>query len=375
MGRAFVVLHWLFLFIASGALFGVYISVILDKIWLSWFFFAIAFLPAFFWFLRSRRKFTPFVMPLIFSFGGGLWGVLVSDSHLSVGIFQTLLASILTYFIVVHFPYKRRLLILIYVSMGIIAMLFVVFGLGQESSLSALKGNSYPFVKELVPEKVPLITLPEWFLTPRSPTLLSHGLILLMLILFLITVCLIFFVEKRKKFCLGISGFFLLLLISVLGGNSFLRLFKAKSLFGRAGLWSEIGNKVKDIPLSGLGLGELIDKYGIVNPHNAYLQLWSELGILGIVSAILAFIIFIWLSGRILSSPSKSPWFGFSLGIIFSILLCIIVGVVETSPFACAVPGKEPWHLVILPLLPILAGTLESLHGILERERSLENLI
>ena len=356
-------LNWLLFFTAGASLFCVYIFVILDKILLSWIFLGISFLPTLFWFLKDMRL-TPFLMPLAFAFGGGVWGLVVSDSRLSVGIFQTLIASILAYFIIVHFPYKKLLFPLIYSFVGFIVFLFIIFGMGKESSVYMAKGNA--FLGEMIPAKNPFPTLPDWFLSPESPTLSSHGLLLLMLILFFIALCISPFTRGWRRIFSCVSGSFLLFLIVSLTGESLIRLINAQSVLSRIDLLSSIGRKLGKIPPSGIGLGELISKYEVVNPHNAYFQLWCELGILGIISAVLFFAAFIWISGRILSSPKKDIWYGFSLGIILSIFSCIVVGMVETSPFGCAVPGMEPWHFVILPLIPILSGTLVGLRDICE---------
>jgi O-antigen ligase len=111
-----------------------------------------------------------------------------------------------------------------------------------------------------------------------------------------------------------------------------------------------------------MGLGawsELFEKhYGTyyVNVHNSYIQLYADTGILGVIAAVVASVVLVKLSRRILVSVKQSPWCGVGIGIIAgviagaagSIFEVIITGAFKTTQY----------YYMGIPLLWIWAALL-----------------
>ena len=87
-------------------------------------------------------------------------------------------------------------------------------------------------------------------------------------------------------------------------------------------------------------------------------------------AALATFVTFVWLAGRLPVLRERNIWSGFGLGLILGTLACLLIAVVETSPFASAVPGKGLWHLVIVPVASMLGAGLVNVKRILEEERA-----
>jgi O-antigen ligase len=96
----------------------------------------------------------------------------------------------------------------------------------------------------------------------------------------------------------------------------------------------------------GLGLGSWYDLYrsrynlAVEHTHNSYLQIYADNGILGVVSIIIAYIIFVRITIKILTAPKNRLWYGAAVGLAASIVTgavfaCFDVttsGIVVTSP-------------------------------------------
>ena len=95
--------------------------------------------------------------------------------------------------------------------------------------------------------------------------------------------------------------------------------FPLQSLFSRLEMWQATIVALKENPLTGLGLGgwwSKVSTFGLIGgPHNAYLQLFSDTGALGMIALVLAAIIGVKLFRQILYADKDSPTYGITVGI------------------------------------------------------------
>ena len=128
----------------------------------------------------------------------------------------------------------------------------------------------------------------------------------------------------------------------------------------RLRLWDSTIEIIKDHPLSGIGLGnwkihfpskgmfELRSDQGVINfqrPHNDFLWVWSEMGILGLIAYLLFFLFTVLYSSRIVensTTPSKEK-------LIVVLCYCGIIGYCIIAFFDF--PKERVLHLTLLAIL------------------------
>ncbi|MEK7280936.1 MAG: O-antigen ligase family protein [Chloroflexota bacterium] len=164
-----------------------------------------------------------------------------------------------------------------------------------------------------------------------------------------------------------------ILLLGVTFANtdqSLLRLFSGESLRGRMVLWQgtlDLMNGPQYI--TGLGLGywpwaynDGIVRTGFTHPHNAYVQLYSDTGVIGLLALALALVVSAHLAWKVLRQGRGHPYFGLAVGIVLATVVTLAVGVVEAAPTGIPVVAKEAYHYVISPAAFLLGGMLVVLH-------------
>ncbi len=138
------------------------------------------------------------------------------------------------------------------------------------------------------------------------------------------------------------------------------------SVFSTRSLEHRIDTRMKTLTLmkeswfTGVGAGTWSEaffrRYGEnwINAHNSYLQLWADTGVLGIVAAAIAFVIFLRLTWNILKSRKADSWQGIGIGLAGSILaggLISMFEVIFTGAFE-----TPAYHYLSIPLLWIIAA-------------------
>jgi O-antigen ligase len=148
--------------------------------------------------------------------------------------------------------------------------------------------------------------------------------------------------------------------------------FSTESLFGRFKLWQDTAVALRHHPLTGLGLGGWVstvpDKASNISPHNAYLQLYSDTGILGIIAAIIAAIMSFRLMWQILHNSKDSPFYGLALGIIAGIIAGGIHALVDVNTNVM-IPVDEGYLYFAVPFLWLWASLLVVSHHHLMTDR------
>jgi O-antigen ligase len=112
---------------------------------------------------------------------------------------------------------------------------------------------------------------------------------------------------------------------------------------------------LKDRPLVGLGLGGWWPM--VSGPHNAYLELYSDTGVLGVIAFILAAVISVRLCRQILSSYRLSPYYGIAVGAIAGIIAGGAHAFVDMN-FSVFTPSEGNYLYFCVPLLWLWAALL-----------------
>ncbi|GAI10495.1 unnamed protein product, partial [marine sediment metagenome] len=137
--------------------------------------------------------------------------------------------------------------------------------------------------------------------------------------------------------------------------------FPIQSLLDRVERWQATIAALKDYPLAGLGLGgwwSKVSTFGMLGgPHNAYLQLYSDTGALGMIALVLAVIISVKLSRQILYADKDSPIYGITAGITAGLIAGGIHALIDDNMNALIQVGNDYLYYAI-PLLWLWAALL-----------------
>jgi hypothetical protein len=312
----------------------VYLSLIFDwASFLPWLMLAIAFIP---FPLRQIRlgylsQRTPFDIPLIVFLVAIIVGMSVSDHPaISLGAFQTFLAMLAFYYSVINYSRPAGL---------------IKWGLGI-----AILGLFIPSV----------FVLSKAFYPP------PHGLGIGLVIIGAIALGIAIF--GRKAIPRVLSG---ILCSAFLGWTIFFlsetgalhRLFAFQTFRGRWSLWSDTFHLMHGSSIfSGLGLGcwPLISpSWHVGHVHNAYLELYVNTGVFGIIAFICFAAVVVKLAIDIIHSSRKNRYYGLSIGVLLAILAVALAGIVESAPFGFGiVRGGAGYHYIFSPIPWVLAGLL-----------------
>lgn len=301
---------------------------------LSWVGLAIAFSP---FPLRQIRhgylsQRTPFDIPIAISLGGIIVGMSVSEHFaISLGAFQTFLVLAAFYYSFVNYGEPSRLIkvvLLLAAAWSVIASVFAA----------------------------------SWvFSSIHVPKGLGIQLIITAAIAFGIA---IFGGRITYRVVSGLFGLMLLVAAIFLFHQELHQFFTLQSIESRLPLWQQVLKPIEGSLLwTGLGLGcwpltlDLIT-YGHV--HNAYLELYVNTGIFGMVALICFVAIGVKLAIDIVFLPRKSLYYGFGIGVLLAIIATALVGFVESSPFGLGFlsTGGESYHYVLSPIPWVLAWAL-----------------
>lgn len=330
---------WLFDFIWIIAGLGIYwLSLLKNLPVLSWVLLAIVFTPIIHRLVcygyRSCK--TPFDLPIVFLTIGMIMGVVISpDQGMSVIALQSYLVIIAFYYTSVHHPHPLTYwgIVIGIFSAGILAMVFAGWAIvpGVEIVADQQFNNGAMYGPATMLMVVSLI-LGGVALYHRKPSLQ-----IIMGVLFgaLITLALW---ETR----VGVSSF-----------------FAGDTVSGRIPLWQAAIEMIKAHPITGIGLGAwpLVFHSGTLayptHPHSAYLELYCNTGILGVIALVLGVIISIRLGWRILQAENRETWYGLGIGIILALLATALLGLIEQWPSGITLLGTDRYHYIVI-LIPLL---------------------
>ena len=162
--------------------------------------------------------------------------------------------------------------------------------------------------------------------------------------------------------------------------HSLRRLLEFTSIRGRWPIWEKTAELLGHSPFNGLGLGcwsiayygtPILDNdvvHGDTHAYNAYLELYADTGLFGVLALVIALIVGVKLSLDIIKSPRSHRWYGFGIGVILACVVTLLVAVVESAPVGVPLVGAETYHYIISPIPWILCGLLVIAHRLVAEE-------
>jgi hypothetical protein len=337
-------------------------------VFVTWAALGIAFLP-----LMLRLLFynyfgvkTPFDLPVVLMMSGGLVGLCVSPNlGVSVGALYSLLASTAFYYSVANYPRPEKL-----VKWGLPLLAIALFtatflALSHDPLPTGSFGSNNPWISKLV-AKIP--KLPQVYDQHYLALGVNHGLALSLLIASAIGAGVAAFSKQIwLRLVSGFGSMFFLTMMVMFTNSSLLRLFTLVSIKGRIALWQRTIEMLGEHPFTGLGLGSWVSVYhsGAIpqfpiptHPHNAYLELYANLGTFGAVAFLVSLFVIIRMSWDILRLSPVNTWYGIGTGVMLASLLSGLVGFLESAPVGIPLLASNVYFYVVSPVPWIMMGLL-----------------
>ena len=304
--------------------------------------------------LRLR---TPFDIPIVLLVTGALVGLCTSpDRTISLGAFQCILAISLFYYSWVDFPHQATLMKLVFTVVPVAFLIaLLIFKLD-----------------------LPHLARQPNFEIGGSGT--HHGLAMYLAIVAAVLLGIAAFGDGRKTRVFAAVIFLsFLAIILTMTWESLTSLFEGVSVSGRASIWERTADLLGASPVTGLGLGCWALAYwntpvlgtnevsGITHAHNAYLELYANTGILGLLALLIALGIGAKLSLDIIRSPRTHPWYGFGVGVILACVATLLVGTLESAPMGVPLVAAETYYYIVSPVAWILCGLLVIAHRLITK--------
>jgi O-antigen ligase len=376
----------------------IYFSVLVDTppLWLS---LIIAIIPLGlrFWLTRHFIQRTPFDVPILFFILGTVVGLVVApNKEVALGALSSTLASILIYYgIVSNSEAENKYWLWMAATICVITLLMSIWFFSQGNGrqfffnqwafklFEGLPGNSDPPLSWNSVGALLAVVIPPLFsvvLFKNSQSIRKAGLIfglIFLVILFLtvsgggwiaVTCGLAFVLICWRLWTIGVIvpavGLITSAVIIFYNKTPWLmQAFSSGSLMYRVEeIWAKTIPLFKNYDIvTGLGLGSwlklFIDRYGANNYHlhNSYFQFYTDTGILGIVTLMVAAGVFIRLSMNIISSSRHDSWYGVGVGLIGSIIAGAIFACYDVTITGTVVSATSYVYLSI-PLLWVLAA-------------------
>ncbi|MBN2098380.1 MAG: O-antigen ligase family protein [Dehalococcoidia bacterium] len=357
LANAFLHIQMLWVTMAAAL---VYLSYILNlSPVLRWIGLALAFLP---FPLRLARSGigslrTPFDLPIVLLLTGAVVGFCVSDNRtISLGALQCTVAVTLFYYSWVNSSRLANLIKWVIISFALVFIPVFVFSILDVS----------------------LINRQLDFTIRGSGT--HHGLAMYLAIEVAILLGMAAFDRSKRTKVVAIALCLLfLVIIVVMTWDSLNSLVHGVSVTGRCPIWEKTASLLADSPLTGLGLGcwalarwgttvlGTDEIGGITHTHNAYLELYSNTGILGALALLVALGIGLILSLDIIRSPRTHPWYGFGVGVILACVATLLVAGVESAPMGVPLVATDTYYYVVSPIAWMLCGLLFMSHRLITK--------
>jgi hypothetical protein len=300
---------------------------------------------------------TPFDLPIVLLLTGAVVGLCVSDNRtISLGALQCMLAITLFYYSWVNSSRMAGIIKWVIISFALVFLPVFVFAM---LDVSVIDGQLNVVIR-------------------GSGT--HHGLAMYLAIEAAILLGMAAFDRSKRTKVLAIvlSVLFLVIMVAMTW-DSLGSLFHGRSVEGRWPIWKTTADLLSDSPFTGLGLGcwalarwgtTVLDSAeigGITHTHNAYLELYSNTGIVGALALLVALGIGLKLSLDIVRSPRTHPWYGFGVGVILACVGTLLVALVESAPMGVPRVATDTYYYVISPIAWLLCGLLVMAHRHLTR--------
>ena len=310
---------------------------------------------------RTLRLRTPFDIPMALLVIGALVGLCTSpDRTISLGAFQCILAISLFYCSWVNHESQpvlmKWLIVLVPVAFLVVLLVFVL-------------------------DLPHLAAQPNFELGGYGT---HHGLAMYLMIVAAVLLGIAVF-SKRTRIRVFTAVFFLLFftIVIIMTWDSLRALFEWESISGRIPIWEKTVDLLSDSPFTGLGLGCWARAYWhtsvlgtttvneITHAHNAYLELYANTGIFGVLALLIALAIGMKLSLDIIRSPRAHPWYGLGVGVILACVATLLVGIAESAPVGVPLVAATTYYYIISPVAWILCGLLVIAHRLITKSPTL----
>jgi len=301
--------------------------------------------------IRSLR--TPFDLPIVLFLAGALIGFSISDNRaISLGALQCILAVTLFYYSWVNSPRFARLIkpgIMLLALGFLILLVFFLVSLHFDLKLVGSQPN---------------------FAIGGSGT--HHGFAMYLAAVGAILLGIAAFDRVKRTRLLAAALFIIfLVIVLVMTRDSLNSLLGGVSVSSRwEDIWKPTAELLGHSPITGLGLGcwalarwettalGTSEINGITHAHNAYLELYSNTGIVGALALLIALGIGLKLSLDIIRSRRSHPWYGFGVGVILACVATLLVAIVEGAPMGVPLVGENTYYYVVSPIAWTLCGLL-----------------
>jgi len=301
---------------------------------------------------------SAFDIPIALLMIGAIVGWYTSPNRtISLGVLQCMVVISLLYYSWVNYKHQALLLkwlIALALTGFSIALLFFIFNRPGVSSQPNLVIGGYGT---------------------------HHGLAMYLAIVAAVLLGIGVFDEKTWRRVLAAAILLPLYTIVVaMTSDSLMRLLDFTSIRGRWPIWEKTAELLGHSPFNGLGLGcwsiayygtPMLDNdalWGVTHPHNAYLDLYANTGVFGVLALVIALAVGAKLSIDIIRSPRNHPWYGFGVGVILACVVTLFVGVVESAPAGVPLATAETYYYIISPIPWILCGLLVITHRLVTEE-------
>jgi len=364
---------------SAAALVYVYLSLIpvVPGGYLSWVALGATILP---FIMRKLRKGyfsvrTAFDVPILIFMVGAVIGFVYSiDKDLSLRVFQSCLAGMFSYYVIVNYRYPRFTLLFLFMGaccLGITILLFT-FGSGpiEVTGISPISG----WLNRLI-QYAPQVPQPADHANPLFGW--TYNTVLLPILILSIMVGIVIF-DRRwllRMISLGIILFLLFIVLATMGAGLG-RLFEGTTWDSRLPLWEDTVSAIRaNSWFVGLGLGmpslfaQGVFQDWFTHSHNAYLELYANIGVLGLVSAFVSVVIIVWFVYKLIRSPRESGWYAVTVGLLLSLLVLAVFSVFTTSLSGHLGQGKGEYYYVV-SLLPWILGASLVVSYMLTRQGS-----
>jgi len=346
---------------------------------------------------------TPFDIPIGLFLVAAVVGLFASpDWGISLGAFQSALACILLYYMLVNISHPA------YIKWGLV---IAILAIAAAALLAFREGILTPPIAGPIgtwvqgwAQHLPQVPRVANIITPTITS--THGLLISVEAVLILLMGIVLFAGRIwiRAVAILLSGFFLMVLLLAGSQGAWLALgiavffllicrsrwsllpasaavavgywgFKHawfdphhfvsfrpdSSLAERVTLWQHALGVIQHHPMVGCGLGYLSEYYyspRYYGPHNAYLQLYADVGIVGALAFLCALAVLFKVAWKVFRSSASHHWRGFAIGILAAILAIGIHGLFETSPVGIVAWGVGTYYYIVSPIFWILAGVL-----------------
>jgi len=280
---------------------------------------------------------SAFEIPAAIFLAGAIVGLIVSiNFDLSIRTFQSLLAGVLFYYSAVNYRHPRLLI----AAGGILFMAFwFIVPVTAYIGGVAITPTTTLGAKLLeLSQKLPSVAQPsiggDAIMTGSGS---GYGIALPLLVLAAIFLGVLLFSHRTwLRIVSFVACAILFIIMYSIASAGIERLLIGKSVSDRIGLWTDTIHMLKLNPITGLGLGmPLLSTYGTFNevishPHNSYLELYANAGILGVIAGVVCLVILVKLAVNIMRRDRSHSWYSVGIGFLLAIFIVSLFSVVDT---------------------------------------------